>query len=213
MNLSAPSLLKENMNELLESGELNEASKLAAKIVSIEPQNPNAWNVIGSAAYDRRDFSKARGAFEKVVAHCPESAIAWNNLARTHVFLQEGLAAKSCVERAIFINPLNLDFYQTLLHCQSLGSMADESMLALAEKQIINSRHQISKPEQFFSTVSKIYRSSNRIFQARDTLARGVTCLPDNLDLRFELGNVLFSLSSRDLARAEQYITQLKPKV
>ena len=46
MNLSAPSQLKENMNELLELGELNEASKLAAKIVSIEPQNPNAWNVI-----------------------------------------------------------------------------------------------------------------------------------------------------------------------
>ena len=48
MNLSAPSQLKENMNELLELGELNEASKLAAKIVSIEPQNPNAWNVMSS---------------------------------------------------------------------------------------------------------------------------------------------------------------------
>lgn len=203
MNLSAPSLLKENMNELLESGELYEAAKLAAEIVAIEPQNPNALNVMGSAAYDRRDFATARGAFEKVVALCPESAIAWNNLARTHVFLHEGLAAKNCVERAISINPLILDFYQTLLHCQSLGSMADESMLMLAEKQIINSRHQISKPEQFFSTVSKIYRSSNRIFQARDTLTRGVTCLPDNLDLRFELGNVLFSAGEISAAETE----------
>jgi cytochrome c-type biogenesis protein CcmH len=73
-----------------------------------EPQNAEAWTMLGAARFDMGDFAAAAAAYEKAVALSPRSAAIWSALGEARVMASERdpmpPAAREAFDKAIAID-------------------------------------------------------------------------------------------------------------
>jgi tetratricopeptide (TPR) repeat protein len=83
------------------------AAKLASQATRSEPENKDAWLVLGLAEYRANDNQKAREAFERAVALAPSSAVARFNLGsalfevQSYAEAQSSFAAAARLDEAV----------------------------------------------------------------------------------------------------------------
>jgi arylsulfatase A-like enzyme/Flp pilus assembly protein TadD len=87
------------------SGQLDQALKNAQEAVNLQPTLPEAYNMLGSICYLRKEMPQAEHAFLKVLELSPRSDTALTNLAEVYAQTGRVAEAKETLKRALSINP------------------------------------------------------------------------------------------------------------
>lgn len=95
-------------------GSISEAQKSLEKAVELDPENGDAWRLLGHFRWARNYQSKAAEAFEKAVKLNPRDASSWYHLGIYYASKNEGDRAKTCMQKAVDISPKDSDYNQGL---------------------------------------------------------------------------------------------------
>lgn len=98
----------------LKLNRLDEAWDLTERILSLEPNSPEAYLNGGNVLKERFEWSRARAYFDKAIALAPRYEPAWNN--RGALFLQSRMFAEAehDFKRALDLNPSNDEIHNNL---------------------------------------------------------------------------------------------------
>lgn len=103
---------------LQNAGRLNEAAGMSCAVLRSDPDDTNAWNLLGTVSVRRGDLARARTQFEKAVSFSQESAEAHHNLGMLLRQLGEMGCSRHHLEEALRLKPGYADAYFNYAACR-----------------------------------------------------------------------------------------------
>ena len=142
------------------------------QLLEIQPENPGALNNVGGIYRNARHFEKARAAFARLVATGSAPAVAYENLARTYVFLGHPDSAERTLDDLAKLAPSNLEIVPLRMEIAAARQQYDSAMAILAANRarLESDKSQISNA---LFTAAYIAKTRGRIREARGYLHEG----------------------------------------
>ena len=118
----------------------------AKKAVELQPENADAWYLLGiaeDAKHRKSGYEKAIAAFEKATQLSPDHVRAWERLARIHYHLHQYDLARIVCLRTTELEPANAGNWHGLAsNCRHLGRtedavMAYEQVLRIGDREYV----------------------------------------------------------------------------
>ena len=152
--------------------DLAQAQGAYEQVLEIQPDNPGALNNVGLIYRDARHFEKARAAFAKLVATGSAPAVAYDNLARTYVFLGHPDSAERTLDDLAKLAPSNLDIVPLRMEIAAARQQYDSAMAILAANRarLESDKGQIANA---LFAAAYIAKTRGRIREARGYLHEG----------------------------------------
>lgn len=112
--------------EARRQGRLTDADVVLAQALAREPSEPQALNLRGLIALDRRDFTAARSHFQAAATADPKEAALWMNVASAERGLDSADGERAALDQALAIDQRNLMAQIRLAQLQQrLGETGD----------------------------------------------------------------------------------------
>jgi Flp pilus assembly protein TadD len=185
-----PALMREAFTHQ-QAGRLGEAEQLCNRVLSIDPDHAEAYNLLGiiASSIGRKDI--AIELIGRAIRLSPENSHFYNNLGILFREQNKLKEADLVYERAIRLAPDSPDIYsnwgETLAEMDRLEEAVGHYKSALALKP--------DSPEAF-NNLGVAYRSLNRMADALSTFEHAKQHAPDHADIRWNLAYSLL-LSGR----------------
>ncbi|MCP4228844.1 MAG: tetratricopeptide repeat protein [bacterium] len=128
--------LYEAASAAIDRGDAGSALEFLARIIEIEPDEPEVLNLRGVAHFYRHDYDKAKAFFKQVTINAPRLYKAWHNLGILYQIENELETALEYITRAVEIEPMFAKAWRSLGDCYiELGDMdlAREAFLTAVE--------------------------------------------------------------------------------
>jgi len=103
--ISKSSARLSQIQKAVERGELDAAEKQLWEIVTAEPENAPAINLLGRIRTQQRRFPEAEALFKRVLAIMPDYAAAHRNLGELYLLLRRGDEAELAYQKAHELDP------------------------------------------------------------------------------------------------------------
>lgn len=109
----------------------NDTAALIDDWLEVDPQNGNAWRLLGDHYLSTEDYEESRQAYRNAIEHQPENVIALNNLAWLlhDVDVEESVELASRAAELAPENPAVLDTYGWALHLSGDHERARETLM------------------------------------------------------------------------------------
>lgn len=183
--------------EALESGRLAEAQAGFEAVLHLDPQQFDAWNLLGVTAMQTRDFAKSIEYIGKAIAIDPGEAMAHTNLGVAWMESQQPDKALPCFDQALALEPAALE-------AQFARGMA---LIALQQwPQAIDSFAQVlvqqpGNAEAHFSQ-GRAFLELKRHDEALASYNQAIALQPSHVGALINRGLVLAALTRHDEALA-----------
>lgn len=124
-------LFIDKLRSLYQHSKMEEASVLANKIISLNPDIPIVWSILGGAELALANHAKAEIAFRKLITLLPNDPNVANNLAAALVANGKFNEAINSYQKAINLKKDFLEPYIGLANCLQSENRLDEANLAI----------------------------------------------------------------------------------
>ncbi len=199
-----PKAQVEKASVALRYGLPDEAIRYARLAVEMDPKSSEAWNVMGLAHYQKREYPEAVAAFGKAVEAEPGFADAAYNLARAYQEMGEIDKAVEAYRRYEALKP---DFRSAYGLAESLYRKNDlAGALDYAAKAVERNRE--SAPAHNLRGV--ILNQMGRPAEAVQSFLQGMRYAPDDPNIPVNLAIAL--INSHENAKAKAVLEQALPK-
>lgn len=98
--------------QIHQQGRVADAEKVYRQVLSLVPNDANAWCYLGIALHDQRRYHEAVDAYNKALALNPDFPIALNNLGNTLRYVGDVPKADQCFEQALQLKPDYFNAYK-----------------------------------------------------------------------------------------------------
>lgn len=119
---SQANLLQQGWNQH-QAGDLEAAERIYRGVISVAPQNADAWVYLGIVLFDRRQFAESIDAYRRAIRFRSEYPIAWNNLGNSLRMAGHLEEAEACFIEALRQKP---DYLSALKNRGTLWIWAGE---------------------------------------------------------------------------------------
>lgn len=177
-----------------QAGRVNDALALYKAVLAVRPDNRDALNLGGMAAFQSGDMAGAKAMLGKAAALYPDFSDAQANYATALLALDEAAAAETACRRALDIDPNNLTALFTLGNLVRMRENLDEAavlyrrVLALAPDYV-----------EVRANLANVLREQGALAEAAETYRQALAARPDPQIMK-NLANVLQELGALDEA-------------
>jgi len=198
------------------------ATKIYQEILSLNPNEPDALNLLGIIYFNHHQYDKAFEFHSNAIKNKPGVAEFHNNLGNVYYEKQQldqaleqfNISFQLSPDYAIAINNMAnvyqeknqldkaLSLYEKALNITpSLIEAARNQAIVLwklnrqdeAEQKYSSAMNNQIKDVQYFHNMANIYRSQGRLFEAEKSFTEGLNLNPSNIQLNRDLGLFLLS--------------------
>ena len=180
-----------------QSGRLQEALELYRQVLAAQPNDVDALNFGGVAAFQSGDAEQGVKLLQTAVTLKPDYVDAHNNLGNVLKALGELDGAEAAYRRALEIKPDYVDAHFNLGILLELVGKLDEAVAAY--RQSVEIKPNFS--EAHFS-LGNVLKPLGRLGEAVDAYGRALELKPDHADAHNNLGSALYELGKFDEAVA-----------
>ncbi len=185
---------------LLATGNRQQALSLAQQANSAEPSNPTTLGLLGDVQYANGEYANARSSFVKATELQPNSAAAHYKLALAHDKAGFAKEARQALAKAITLSPKDITARLTLARWEAgSGNYAEASKLAAAIKQ------DFPKQSAGYLLAGEIFLAEKKLAEARKQFDQGMTIQPTAI-LLMHAANL--QLAQGDAQAAEKRMLQ-----
>jgi tetratricopeptide (TPR) repeat protein len=229
-------------SQMLQAGKNEKAVSAFLEVVRLEPDNAYAWNDLGLAYDDLRQYNQAIHAYQEAIRLKPEDASAWNNLGLVYNHLRQYDQAIHAHQEAIRLKPEDASAWSNLGIAYSDLHQYDQAIHAYQEAirlkpgfvgawinlgsaysdlrqydQAIHAHQEAIRLEpedtSAWSGLGTAYSGLRQYGQAIHAYQEAIRLLPDYADAWSNLGIAYSGLRQYDQAiRAYQEAIRLKPE-
>jgi hypothetical protein len=166
-------------------GLLEKAEEIYLKVLKVEPQNSDLFNLMGVIAYQRNQLETAFDFFNQAIAINPNVSSYHSN--RGAVYKQRGqfLEAMENYKTAIFLDPKSAEIYTNLSAIQiELGQL--EEAISNCETAIFH------KPEfaEAYYNRANAYKKMHKYELALDSYEKSIALKPTYVQAYYNMGNL-----------------------
>ncbi|GAB5444494.1 MAG: tetratricopeptide repeat protein [Fuerstiella sp.] len=177
-----------------QAGRLQDALNIYAQVLQVEPQNADAWHLVGLAAFALGDTVHAEASIRRAIQLKPGEATFAANLAALLVQQQRNEEAETLCRNVLQHSPKNAD---ALTH---LGTaLRQQNQLQEAERCFAAAVHE--RPNGAgFCNLGTVLADLGRVDEARAALEQARELAPELAQVHINLGAVLRELGDRQAA-------------
>lgn len=168
-----------------QEGHFDEAARLYEQVLSEDPRDADALNLLGVIAYERKQFAQAKGLYERAIAAAPHIPEVHFNFAHLLSVMGEVDAAVGAYQRAIELRPAFAEAHLALgveLHRHHRFEEADRYFRAVVALVPQDSRGHFN--------LGRCLMSLGRADEAVTFLAKAAELQPENSDAHMLLANL-----------------------
>ncbi|AUN32120.1 tetratricopeptide repeat protein [Niveispirillum cyanobacteriorum] len=209
------------------AGRAVQAEQAYRQVLTIDPRNPDAWQLLGLLAKNAGRPDLAVDYMRRSLDANPRQPGVWSNLGNLHLAEQRAADALTCYDRAIALMPGNAEFQYhrgKALHAmrrldeaqkacaaalklspQHLPSLlmlglihGDAEQLAEAEAALISARTLAPDHPLVLINLASILRRQHRYADAEPLVRQAVAVAPQSKDAWLLLGNLMGDLSRHE---------------
>jgi tetratricopeptide (TPR) repeat protein len=209
------------------AGRAAQAEQAYRQVLTIDPRNPDAWQLLGLLAKNAGRPDLAVDYMRRSLDANPRQPGVWSNLGNLHLGEQRAADALTCYDRAIALMPGNAEFQYhrgKALHAmrrldeaqkacaaalklspQHLPSLlmlglihGDAEQLAEAEAALVRARALAPDHPLVLINLASILRRQHRYADAEPLVRRAVAVAPQSKDAWLLLGNLMGDLSRHE---------------
>ena len=183
----------------------DEAIRYGELAVSLDPGFFNGWNLLGSAYFNKGDFAKAAGSYEKAVAIKPGAADIQRSLGMAYAELKEADKAEAALKKAFDAAGDAESAY--LLGKVYYGEKRFDEALDFALKAI----QKDGKSAKAYNLKGVTLNQLGRYAEAAGSFQAGLLLSPNDLNLQVNLG--IAYLNSGQTSKAKATFEAVLPKI
>jgi tetratricopeptide (TPR) repeat protein len=178
-----------------------DADKWFTEVTVEDPNNPDAWYLLGRTKYNENLFVEAVSSFERALALHPKYIEAENNLGLSLRELNQPEKAKAAYQTAIEWQGDAPSDPQPFLN---LGTMlVDDSKFDEAIPYLVKAASLSPDNPKIHEELGQVYESQKNLPKAQAELERAVSLAPNTSGLHFKLGQIYRHEGMRDRAQHE----------
>lgn len=179
-----------------QSGHWALAESLYREVLSAAPEDPDAWQLLGSAARRRGDAAEAERCFRRSLAAHEAQPHVWNNLANLLWALGRRDEAEPCLHRALALHPDYADAHYNLARMQH--ARADPR----AQASLSRAWSCVSEPTAgMLQLQAAIWSDAGRLGDALGLLEQALLAAPTRSALHHNRAVLLHRLGRHDESR------------
>ena len=186
----------------LSDGKLTQAEKLLGRILAADSENPDALNLMGVIAIEKRAFDQALTLISRALAVRPDEPTFHYNLGVAHHKRQAPAQAIPCYQRCVTLAPQYLDAWENLALCHYQLSNHDAAYQTY-QRVFKLGRHTAQSHANF----GEILRCRGLLTDAERHCRHALTLEPGHPAALKNLGTTLYNLG--DAAAAADTFRQL----
>lgn len=153
--IQASNFLKEN--------DFQKAMVQLKKALALEPNSSKAYNLLGIAYFQSKNYKMAKPSFEKAISISPSYAAAYNNLGGVYFMRQQFEKAKEMFNKAISISPEIVSAHYSLGTLLLIQGKADEAFSYLSKGIALDPEY-LEKNKSFITNFSSLSFSSSEMY-------------------------------------------------
>mgnify|MGYP000583065588 CR=1 FL=1 len=210
-------LLLKQAFELHQKNDIKAATSLYQKILSINPEEPDALNLLGIIHFCNDEFDQAFKLHSMAIESKPGVADFHNNLGNVYLRLEQFDLA---MEQFLAANQLDPSYSTAIANIGTVyqetnkleqaleqynKALSIDPKLTMASRNIANILWMLNRPQEaeliyktamqdqvedatYFHNMGNIYRSQNKHFEAEQAFQKGLVLAPNYAELNFDLG-------------------------
>lgn len=182
-------------------GDYMDADKWFSQITAENPEDADAWYLLGRTKYNEGRFAEAIPSFERSLALRPKYVEAENNLGLSWRESNESEKAKLAFQAAIDWQGDAPSDAQPFLNLGTL--LADESAFEKSVPFLAKAAALSPQNPKIHDELATVYEKQNNLAKAQSELEQAITLAPQSSSLHFKLGRVYRREGMRDLAQHE----------
>ncbi|NJN72016.1 MAG: FkbM family methyltransferase [Limnothrix sp. RL_2_0] len=187
-------LCREGENLIVE-GCLDQAITIYEKVIKLQPENDEIFNLLGTLYQENFDWEKAIQYFRQAIKLSPNKAEFYFNLGNICLFQKNYAESEVAYRKAISLEPNNTGFINNLSYSLQQQAKYDEA-LQTVQKLLIVSPDNVDA----YNHLGNIYQDQEKYPQAIQAFKKAIVLDPQNAGIQYNLGNVL--QLSRDIIGA-----------
>lgn len=207
-NPLAPTMLMQQGQTLVQEGRVDEGITRYQQALSLQPENPTTYNLLGLAELKRGNLTKAVQWFNEALLRAPTYSDARNNRGAAYARLGQFSQAEA-------------DFLQVLgdrEYANRAGVYFNLGSLYLARGNLAGAEDNLRKaaapsgPVEAFLLLGEVEQRLNKLDSAESVLREGLSRAPERVDLTLALAITLERQGRKDEARTYfQKVVALAP--
>jgi tetratricopeptide (TPR) repeat protein len=182
-------------------GDLSDADKWFSQVVTVTPDDADAWYLLGRTKYNENEYAGAISAFERALTLHPQYIEAENNIGLSWKGLNDREKAAAAFQTAIDWQGKTPADAQPFLNLGALRADANDYQQAVP--LLIKARSLAPENPSVHEELGKVYLAMNKLTEAQAELERAITLSPDTSCLHYKLGQILRKEGQEDRARKE----------
>jgi tetratricopeptide (TPR) repeat protein len=167
----------------------SDADKWFSQVVSENPDDADAWYLLGRTKYNENEFAEAISSFEHALALRPRYVEAENNIGLAWKELNHHEKARAAFQAAIEWQgdaPVDAQPFLNLGTLLADDQQGDEGISYLTTAEKLAPRNPAIHEE-----LGKVYLALNKVPEAQSQLEQAIALAPDASALHYKLGQVL----------------------
>jgi tetratricopeptide (TPR) repeat protein len=178
-----------------------DADKWFTEVIVDNPDDADAWYLLGRTKYNENAFAEAVSSFERALVLRPKNIEAENNLGLAWRELNSAEKAKAAFQTAIDWQGDSPTDPQPFLN---LGTMlADESNFDQAIPHLLKAAELSPDNPKVHQELGEVYEAQKNLPKAQAELERATALAPNTSSLHFELGQIYRHEGLHDQAQHE----------
>jgi protein O-GlcNAc transferase len=190
-----------------QAGRLDEAANIYRQILAVDPNNHDAWRLLGLVAHQSRNDAAAVHCLESALKSFPDAPDTYSDLGNVHFSAGRFHEAINCYVRALSLRPnsdATLFNLANAYQCQGNLSAAVECY-----RQAINANPNFAEA---YCNLGNALTDLRQLHEAAACFYRAIELRPDLAEAHNSLGTVLYSLDKpQDAAVSCQRAVELRP--
>lgn len=178
-----------------------DADKWFTEVTAEEPNDANAWYLLGRTKYNENGFADAVSSFERALILRPKYIEAENNLGLSWRELNEIEKARAAFQSAIDWQGDTPTDPQPFLNLGTL--LVDQSDFDRSIPYLLKAAALSPENPKIHEELGQVYDAQKKLSEAQTELERAVALAPDTSGLHFKLGQIYRREGLRDRAQHE----------
>jgi len=175
--------------ELHKNNDLNGAAKIYEKVLTSNPKDPDALNLLGLVYYRKHKYDEAFKLIKTAIGFSPNDAAFHNNIGNIYFDTDQLDKALFHYKKSLSINPKQSDAatnIANILWKLHRNQEAEDTLNAASKNQV--------KTPAFFHNMGHIYSAQKKYVEAEKLHIQGLAIAPNDPQLRLDTGLMQLSL-------------------
>lgn len=192
------------VRDLLDRGEVEEAKKVLAKCMQVEPDHPEVNYLLARVHLAEGRLSAAQGCLQKALEQAPQMDEAWFALGMTAMDQGETDTALESLQKAVELKPLQVDYILTLSHFY-----VRQGQIQQARELIENKRKLLPSDPDLLLTAADLAHRGGDAEQAAAAYKEALWRQPENPRVLEAVG--LYYMDNQQWSQAAELFEKLYP--